>query len=195
MPTFLLGLLFFASPNSIGVGVLSPTIRLVLLGVISITTFLIPSLAIYYLHRAGYVKSLYLDDLADRRLPYFVTALLYAFATYFFSIQLAPLAEMSPEIGIILGSITLSIALVGIISLRWKISAHGTGIGGFLGAMFGIIVKFGENQLLCPLLVFVILGGMLLSARLQLNAHTLAQVGAGTALGALISGVTFWFLV
>jgi len=195
MPTFLLGLLFFASPNTIGVGVLSTNIRLTLLGFIGVTTFLLPCLAIYYLYRAGCVKSLHLDYLSDRRLPYFVTTIIYAFATYFFRIQLAPLAEIAPEIGIILGSVTVSIGLVGLISLRWKISAHGMGMGGFLGALFGIIVKFGENQLKYPFLIAVVLAGMLLSARLQLNAHTSAQVGGGISLGIFVSIATVWFFV
>ncbi|MFN8344118.1 MAG: hypothetical protein U0X91_03905 [Spirosomataceae bacterium] len=195
MPTFLLGTLFFTSPAVMGVDVLPPTIRLTLLGFISMTTFVVPALGIYYLYRAGYVKNLELDDLADRRLPYFLTALFYAFATYFFSFQLAPLSEIAPGIGIVLGSITISIALVGIISLSWKISAHGTGVGGLLGAMFGIAVKFGENHLLYPLLLFLVLAGLLISARLQLNAHTPAQVGAGVALGIVISATTVWWFV
>ena len=195
MPTLLLGMLFFTSPAIVGVDVLTPVIRLTLLGFICMTTFVVPALGIYYLYRAGYVKSLHLDDLADRRLPYFLTAFFYAFATYFFSYQLAPLSEIAPEIGIVLGSITVSIAIVGVISMSWKISAHGTGIGGLLGAVLGIAVKFGENRLLYPFLVFVILGGMLVSARLQLNAHTPAQVGAGLSLGIFVSVITVWWFV
>lgn len=195
MPTFLLGILFFTSPSIVGVDVLTPLIRLTLLGFICMTTFVVPALGIYYLYRAGYVKSLHLDDLADRKLPYFLTAFFYAFATYFFSYQLAPLSEIAPEIGIVLGSITVSIALVGLISLSWKISAHGTGIGGCVGAIFGIAVKFSENNLLYPFLIFLVLGGMLMSARLQLNAHTPAQVGAGALLGILVSGITVWWFV
>lgn len=195
MPTLLLGMLFFTSPALMGVDMFTPSTRFILLGFISMTTFIVPALGIYYLYRAGYVKSLQLDDLSDRKLPYFLTALLYAFATYFFSFQLKPLSEMAPEIGIVLGSITVSIALVGIISLRWKISAHGTGMGGFLGALFGIVTKFGENHLFYPLLLSLVLGGMLLSARLQLNAHTPAQVTAGTALGTLVSIITVWWFI
>jgi hypothetical protein len=195
MPTFLLGMLFFTSPSIVGVAVLTPLIRLTLLGFICMTTFVVPALGIYYLYRAGYVKSLHLDDLSDRKLPYFLTAFFYAFATYFFSYQLAPLSEIAPEIGIVLGSITVSIALVGIISLSWKISAHGTGIGGLAGAVFGLAVKFSENNLLYPFLIFLVLGGMLVSARLQLNAHTPAQVGAGVLLGILVSVITVWWFV
>lgn len=159
------------------------------------TTFVVPAMGIYYLYRAGYVKSLHLEDLPDRKLPYFLTAFFYAFATYFFSYQLAPLSEIAPAIGVVLGSITVSIALVGLISLRWKISAHATGIGGVVGALLGIAVKFSENNLFYPFLIFLVLGGMLVSARLQLNAHTPAQVGAGVLLGISVSIITVsWFM-
>lgn len=195
MPTLLLGVLFFFAPSVIGVDILSPTVRLTLLGFVSITTFVLPALTIYYLYRAKYIKSLHMQDLADRRLPYFVTALLYALSTYFFTVQLRALSEISPEIGIVLGSITVSILLVGIISLSWKISAHGVGIGGCFGAILGIAVKFSQTQLLYPLVILTVLVGLLISARLYLNAHTPLQVIAGLSLGILVSLLTVWQFV
>lgn len=173
----------------------TPPIRLTLLGFVGMTTFVIPALGIYYLYRSGSIKSLHLDTLADRRLPYFVTVLLYGFATYFFRYQLARLSDLAPQISIILASITVSIALVAVVSLNWKISAHGTGLGGLIGAIFGIVVKFGEHQLLYPLLGLIILGGLLMSARLYLNAHTPAQIIAGVGLGLLVSLTTVWWFV
>lgn len=195
MPTLLLGLLFFTAPDVLGVDVLAPTIRITLLGFVSMTTFVLPALGIYYLYRAGYVKSLHMDALADRRLPYFITVLIYAFATYFFSFSLPPLSEIAPEIGIVLGSITVSIAMVALISLSWKISAHSVGIGGMLGAVLGIVVKFNHTNLLYALLAIILLTGFLISARLRLNAHTPAQVSAGLFLGICISLFTVWRFV
>lgn len=195
MPTLLLGMLFFITPAVVGVDMFTPPIRLTLLGFVGMTTFVIPALGIYYLYRAGYIQSLHLDNLADRRLPYFITVLLYGFATYFFRYQLAQLSELAPQISIVLASVTVSIALVAIISLNWKISAHGTGFGGLLGATFGIVIKFGEHILLYPLLGLIILGGLLMSARLHLNAHTPAQISAGVLLGLLVSLTTVWWFV
>ncbi|WP_428664545.1 hypothetical protein [Runella sp.] len=195
MPTLLLGLLFFAAPDVLGVDVLTPTIRITLLGFVSMTTFVVPALGIYYLYRAKYIKSLHLDELADRKLPYFLTTLFYAFATYFFSFSLPPLSEIAPEIGIVLGSITVSIAMVGLISLFWKISAHSVGIGGMLGAVLGIVVKFGHANLLYSIIALILMTGFLISARLKLNAHTPAQVAAGLLLGISISLFTVWWFV
>ncbi len=195
MPTFLLGLLFFAAPDVLGIDVLTPSVRITLLGFVSLTTFVIPSLGIYYLFRAKYIKSLHLDDLADRRLPYFLSTFFYAFATYFFSFSLPPLSEIAPEIGIVLGSITVSIGMVGLISLYWKISAHSVGIGGMLGAVLGIIIKFGHTNLMYSFIALILMTGFLISARLKLNAHTPAQVAAGLFLGVSISLVTVWWFV
>jgi len=56
-----------------------------------------------------------------------------------------------------------------------------------IGALAGIIIKFGETSLFIPLLYIIILAGYLIAARLQLNAHTPAQVGAGFLLGVILS--------
>lgn len=195
MPTFLFGLLLFRVPTVLGLDVFSPSLRLSILVLIFVGTFMVPSLLIYYLYRSGYVKSLQLNTLADRRLPYFLSALIYFITAYLFTFQMQVLSTLAPEIGIIIGSIAISILFVGIISLSWQISAHGVGIGGVMGVIGGLMLKFGLTDLFIPLLLLVMLSGFVASARLQLNAHTPAQVGAGLALGLLVSLLTVsWFI-
>lgn len=187
MPTLLFGILLFWVPEAIGVDAFTNSLRVSLLSLIAVGTFGVPALLIYFLYRAGYLRNLTLNDRADRHLPYLLTGLIYGGLTYLFAARLQLVSTVAPEIAVVLGSITLSILLVGIISLTWKISAHGVGIGGTLGALAGIMNKFGETDLFWLVLLFVGLAGLLASARLQLNAHTPAQVGAGVALGLLVS--------
>ena len=187
MPTLLLGLLFFVAPSAVGVAVFAPSTRFSILVLVFISTFLMPSLLIYYFYRMGFVKSLELKTLADRRLPYFTSVGIYAFATYFFGTRLGALSEVAPQIALVLGSITVSIFLVAIISLRWQISAHAVGMSGVVGAIAAIVARFGENLLLYPLVGFLILMGYVAAARLHLNAHTPAQIFAGFALGFWVS--------
>jgi hypothetical protein len=80
-----------------------------------------------------------------------------------------------------MSSITFSIAVVSFVSLYWKISAHAVGISGTIGAILGIAIHLPEAHLLGTLAALVLLGGFLLSARLQLAAHTLSQIIAGVA--------------
>lgn len=187
MPTLLFGILLFQVPAVVGVDAFTTPLRLSLLSLIAVGTFGLPALLIFLLYRAGYLRNLTLDDRADRHLPYLLTGLVYSGLTYLFARRMQLVSEVAPEISVVLGSITISILLVALISLSWKISAHGVGIGGALGALVGIMGKFGETDLFWIVLAFVLLTGLLASARLHLNAHTPAQISAGLGLGLLVS--------
>lgn len=195
MPTLLFGLLLFRVPTVLGLDVFTPSLRFSILVLIFVGTFLVPSLVIYYLFRGGYVKSLQLETLADRRLPYFLTALIYTITGYLFTFHMQVLSTLAPEIGILIGSIAVSILCVGFISLYWQISAHTVGIGGVLGVIGSLMIKFGLNDLFIPLLLLVMLTGFVASARLELNAHTPAQTSAGLALGLVVSLLAVFLFV
>jgi membrane-associated phospholipid phosphatase len=96
---------------------------------------------------------------------------------------------------VVLSSITFSIAIVTLITVFWKISAHSVGICGVIGFMFGFYQKYADPLLFYPILAIILLAGILMSARLYLNAHTPAQVFAGGLLGLTISFTTIYFLV
>lgn len=195
MPTFVFGILLFQVPQVLGVDVFPATLRLSLLVLIFVGTFGVPALLIYYLYRSGYVQTIHLSTLADRRLPFFLTAFVYAFLTILFAYRMELISTIAPEIAVLLGSITLSILIVGIISLYWQISAHTVGLSGVIGIIAGIMLKFGQAELFVPLLFSIVLTGLVGSARLQLNAHTPAQIGAGFALGLSISlAAVFWLV-
>lgn len=195
MPTLLFGILLFLAPAILNVEAFTPTLRLSLLTLIFIGTFGVPSLLIYYLYRSGYVKSLQMEELADRRIPYFLTALVYTGVTFLFAFRMEGISTLAPEIGVLLGSISLSILSVGLISLYWQISAHSVGISGVIGAIAAIMAKFGETDLMLVLALLIILAGLVASARLQLNAHNPAQISAGFAVGLLISVASVIWLV
>ncbi|GAB3219515.1 phosphatase PAP2 family protein [Spirosoma arcticum] len=195
MPTFVFGVLLFQVPNVLGVDVFSATLRLSLLILIFIGTFGVPALLIYYLYRSGYVQTLHLTTLADRRLPFFLTALIYTFLTFLFAFRMELVSTVAPEIAVLLGSISLSILLIGIISLYWQISAHSVGMSGVVGILAGILLKFSQTELFIPVLLSVLLTGFVGSARLKLNAHTPAQIGVGVALGLCVSLVAVLWLV
>jgi membrane-associated phospholipid phosphatase len=141
----------------------------------------------------GVISSFYVDDIAERRLPYLACVVVYGVATYLFGWQLQPVGELAPQISVILASVTLSLILVTMVSYFWKISAHATGIGGSIGMISALMVRFDEPALLSPLLLTILIGGWLMSARLQLNAHTPSQILAGVFCGLLVSTGTVYF--
>ncbi len=187
LPTYIFGILFGLTPELVGVVALSPSARVSLLVLLFLNTFVAPALVIYYLHRLGFVHSLQLQTLRDRRLPYLISLIIYSLSTYLFGWQFQPVSELAPQIAVVLGSITVSLFFVALISLGWQISAHGTGVGGCLGALGGVILRYGDFALFLPFVLSIIATGLLLSARLRLDAHTPAQVYAGLGLGVVVS--------
>lgn len=191
--TYLFALLFVVTPDLVGVSALEfPAIGSLLL-LIFINTFVAPAVIIYYFHRFGLVSSLHVENLKERRLPYLVCAVLYGISTYLFGWQLQPIGELAPQISIILGSATVSLIFVAVVSLFWKISAHAAGIGGAIGILAALLMRFDESTLLNPLLLTIIAGGFVMSARLQMNAHTPFQIFSGILGGFLIGNAAIYF--
>jgi hypothetical protein len=195
MPTWLFALLLFVAPAQLNVDTYSLQARLSVLVLLSMGTFALPSLLIVYLYRVGSLRDLTMPLRSDRRLPYLLTGIIYTVVTYFFAFQMSLFSETSPGVAVLLGGITLSILLVGIINQYWKISAHGVGVGGVLGTLVALLAKSGDGDLFLPVVALICLCGLVGSARLQLNAHTLAQVVAGLGLGTLVSAVSAGWLV
>ena len=195
MPTWLFGLLLNIAPARLNVDTYSPSVRLSLLVLIFVGTFAVPCLLILYLYRTGYLTDLTMPDRTDRRLPYLITGVVYSVVTYLFAFRMSLFSDTSPAVAVVLGSITLSILLVGIINTIWKISAHAVGIGGVLGTIMLLLAKHGDTELFLPFVGLIALSGLVSSARLQLNAHTIGQVSAGLGLGMLVSGLAVFWLV
>jgi hypothetical protein len=189
MPTWVFFIFFYLCPSVVGVDAILPA-RPYLLGFICATTFFLPALFTYYLYRFGYAKDLTLSQLSDRRLPYLGTILLYGLAIYFFGFKFEPISNIAPQIALILASITVSIIIIALISLRWQISAHGAGIGGALGFIGAVYLKNNEDSLWLVLALAIVATGAVLSARLRLNAHTPAQAWAGVCIGLIINSLT-----
>ena len=193
LTTYLFALLFLLSPDLVGASAFELSGKLSLLLLLCLNTFIAPALMVYYFRKMGVISSFYVDDIVERRLPYLACVVVYGVATYLFGWQLQPISELAPQISVILASVTLSLVLVTMVSYFWKISAHATGIGGSIGMISALMVRFDEPALLSPLLLTILIGGWLMSARLQLNAHTPSQILAGVSCGLLVSTGTVYF--
>jgi membrane-associated phospholipid phosphatase len=183
MPTVLLAIFYFLAPYILGIDGYVTFAKLLLLAFVFAYTFLFPSLLVFWLYKRKQIESMRLEKLKDRRLPYLFSIISSGFLTIFFyqkGSQFQPTA-------IVIGFITLVIILVAIISLKWQISAHAAGIAGVLGALFMLKVKYDEAALVWPFFIVLLITGVVLWARLKLNAHTLTQVIAGFTLGLIIS--------
>ncbi|MCF6359614.1 MAG: hypothetical protein L3J29_02500 [Cyclobacteriaceae bacterium] len=183
MCTYLITLLFFIAPYSIMPVGFSFTSGVVLGSLIFITTFIIPVLSLFILKMSGSISSMSLERKEERLTPMIYTAVMYGVTAYMFSSKL----ELGEMISVYLGISTMLILLTGVITIFWKISLHGIGIGGFVGFLLGLNQqsRLTHFDILLPLL-FVI-GALIISSRLKLNAHSPQQVYGGFVLGIFIS--------
>jgi hypothetical protein len=157
--------------------------------IVWLTTFAIPALSMAMLKYTGTIKSLQLKSRKERIIPFFYITLFYGFTAYYFSEQML-VTSLTSGVFIL---ITIMIAVAAVITLFWKISVHSLGMGGSVGILLTIVYFTPETRIKYILLGAIIVSGMVMSARLNLNAHTPSQVYFGFLLGLLVSFmIIFW---
>ena len=181
MPSLVFGLLFFAVPQASSI---PESFKVRLFYLIVTSTLLIPMVLMLGLRWSGMVKSLHFEEKSDRRTPFILVTLFYLLTTYF----LKEKTELDPILWQGMGIIALSVALLTGITYFWKMSAHTTGIGGVLGVLGILGIYFPSLDLAYLLVAALLLGGLVASARLYLDAHSPAEVYVGL----LVGFVTCW---
>jgi len=89
----------------------------------------------------------------------------------------------------------ITVVMMAMINLKWKISAHMAGIGGIVALVYQLHVQgLSAFDLLWLLCLTVMVAGALGSARLALKRHDLWQVLAGFSVGFLCVSLTMKFL-
>ena len=150
--------------------------------IIFILTFVIPASSVGVLKMTSSISSLSLKNRRERVLPFFFIALYYGVTTYLFEEKF----PVNSHLILIFTTITGLILIVTLVTTFWKISAHSVGINGLLGFLVAIDIRFPDSQLLLPILLVVLVSGVVMSARLILNAHNLSQVLLGGFTGFII---------
>ncbi|AIZ64960.1 hypothetical protein PK28_02725 [Hymenobacter sp. DG25B] len=189
VPTYLFALVCYALPGAL----VRPALpdRWVIMAVVAVFTFGLPTLGTFALYRAGLVSSLLLQERQQRAWPLLLATISFGAAA---RLLYRP-AVFDPLLGQMMLGMTLAVLLAFVVTLRWKISAHAMGMGGALG----LLTLLGLQQLAAPGALFLIgvvlvVAAAVLWARLALRAHTKAQVvaGVGAGLGIVFSLAAYW---
>lgn len=186
MPTFLFALLFYYAPV-ITQPINAKAANYLLLAVF-ITTFLLPMISITALRfsdfmNKGKITALSIPQRKDRILPFFFTSLFYIITTYMFFSKF----RVSQVLVIILAAITLIIVIISFATFFIKVSAHSTSAAALIGFLLGLGFKYPQERILWPLLAMILLGGMVMSARLYLNTHRPIDIMIGSIVGFSVS--------
>ncbi|MFC5271124.1 hypothetical protein [Adhaeribacter terreus] len=188
MPTCLFGLILYFLPESLITFPMDK--RWIILAAVFFLTFVIPAVGAYFMVRAGVVQNMQMQEREQRRLPFLFTTICYASTTYIFGRE----NLFGDLFYYIMLLITLSVFAAYVVSLFWKISAHSIGMGGTLGVLVFLHTLLPDAALLNLIVLFILLTGAVMSARLALQEHTPAQVYAGLLTGFAIGAGLVLFL-
>ncbi|MDD5186496.1 MAG: hypothetical protein PHS84_14665 [Paludibacter sp.] len=147
-----------------------------------IFTGILPAIPIFLMIKKGDVNDIFISKREERTMPYLFSFMAYVFWVLFLSRTLIFLPNFVVAMGI--GSV-VSIFIIVLINLKWKISAHLSGIGGLTGSIFGVCYRMALNPVwLFALVLFI--SALVGLSRIELKAHTPSQALAGFAIGFLM---------
>ncbi len=115
--------------------------KLILSGLVFLTTVLFPLLIVFLLFKLKMIKSFYLESREERIYPLLTLAIFYYFTYYI--LKSFPISFIFSYY--MLGSTFLTILAL-IISFYRKISLHMIGIGGMLGLLMGLSLNLGLDM-------------------------------------------------
>lgn len=163
-------------------------VKFYLLWVILLYAVLIPVLALGVLRSLGRISSYRVDDRRERLLPLLVGAICYLLC----AITLAKIPSVVFLRKFMVAAACCEVLCL-VVSLRWKISLHLTGMGAVV-ALLVVMNIAGVGHMLIPLSVAILGAGALASARLYLGCHNGMQVLAGFGGGFLVATLAMLFL-
>lgn len=155
--------------------------KLIVLGIVYCFTIMIPVLAIFIFKKINGFGAQELGERKKRYVPFFLTITSYVFCLLMMNRLNIPW-YMS---GIILAALIMMVICI-VVNLKWKLSEHMAGAGAVIGGLVAFSALFGYNPVwwLC---LFILVAGVLGTARIILGHHTLGEVMGGFAVGFICS--------
>ena len=152
--------------------------KTIVLAIVGCFTILMPAITIFVYKKINKMSIYAISRFRTKRfVPFILTITSYAFC-------LAMMHKLSIPwymVGIVMSALVVQVVCL-IINLKWKLSEHMAGMGGIVGGVIVFSAIFGYNPLtwLC---VFILLAGILGTARITLRHHTLGEVLCGFFVG------------
>jgi len=136
-----------------------------------------PTLTIFLFRKINGFEAKDLTDRKKRYVPYLLTIISYVFCM----LMMRKLNIPWYMSGIILTALLMMLISI-ILNLKWKLSEHMLGMGGIVGGVVSFSALFGYNPVWW-LSLFILIAGVLGTARIILQHHTLSEVLTGFVVG------------
>ena len=155
--------------------------KLIVLGIVYCFTILTPTITIFLFRKINGFARQELGERKKRFVPILLTIISYVFCL----LMMRRLNIPWYMTGIILASLVVSIICIAV-NLKWKLSEHMAGVGAIVGGLVSFSALFGYNPIwwLC---LFILIAGVLGTARIILQHHTLGEVLVGFVVGLICS--------
>jgi membrane-associated phospholipid phosphatase len=177
--TYLLLMLAYFLPSALYPVTIEGTMTFILF--MFVLTFVLPVVNIAMFRVLGAVKSFTLENRSERVRPFLLIAFLYCFVTYmFYSKWRVGLDDGLLRLLLIVDCL---VVLAAVITIFYKISIHSMGVTGLLGILLPLNKAAENNLLIVPTVVTLVIAGLVMSSRLQLNSHTPREVMLGSVVG------------
>ena len=153
----------------------------IVLGIVYCFTILTPTITIFLFRKINGFARQELSERKKRYVPILLTIISYVFCL----LMMRKLNIPWYMTGIIFVSLVISIICI-LVNLKWKLSEHMAGMGGIIGGLVSSSALFSYNPVgwLC---LFILIAGILGSARIVLGHHTLGEVLSGFVVGLVCS--------
>lgn len=179
MATYLFLILSWALPSALAP--LPVDSHFTFIGLIFIVTFLLPVLNIGIFRVFGTIESVTMKNRRERILPFIFIACIYVVITYLLYSRTQ--IELDDNFLKLMMIIDLLVIVSLIATLFFKVSVHSLAIWGLIGITLPLTKLSEVNALLYVSIGLVFFAGVIMSARLQLGAHTYREVMWGAVLG------------
>jgi len=155
---------------------------------IALNTVFFPLVAVLLLKALGFIESIQMHKSKDRIIPLIATMIFYFWTYLIMKGVEAPLSLRVLMLGAFWGVIVVFIA-----NIFMKISMHTAAAGGVLGIVI-VVMMISHISLFVPLLAALLIGGIVGTARMVLQAHRPSEVWLGYLAGVLVQLAAYWFL-
>ncbi len=153
---------------------------------LAIITVIIPIVVFFLLKSLGFVESIYLKEVKERKFPLMIQCVLFLLI-----IKMVFNPYDNPELYyFFVGILFSAFAALVMVLFKLKVSLHQIGVAGMLMFLVGLSAHFKIN-LLPAISFFLFVNGWVASSRLQANAHSYSELGVGLLIGALPQLILF----
>ena len=153
----------------------------IVLGIVYCFTILTPTITIFLFRKINGFARQELSERKKRYVPSLLTIISYVFCL----LMMRKLNIPWYMTGIIFVSLVISIICI-LVNLKWKLSELMAGMGGIIGGLVSFSALFSYNPVVW-LCLFILIAGILGSARIVLGHHTLGEVLSGFVVGLVCS--------